>query len=166
MVGDPVVRKYKGVPGRAWLPSVCMEINGLPLHPLVVHAVVVLSPLAALGGLLYAAVPRWRWWLRWPLVQVLWISFTEPEPGLGNYERLLTNEAVQRVWVTTLRICVITTTITHRRNSQPWKVQRKPPPSHRLIAVDNVQASGPCATILKGMLEANQWEEARGSRLN
>ncbi|MFN8193840.1 MAG: DUF2231 domain-containing protein [Nocardioidaceae bacterium] len=45
-----------------------MEINGLPLHPLVVHAVVVLSPLAALGGLLYAAVPRWRWWLRWPLV--------------------------------------------------------------------------------------------------
>lgn len=48
----------------------------------------------------------------WPLVQVLWISFTEPEPGLGNYERLLTNEAVQRVWVTTLRICIITTTIT------------------------------------------------------
>ena len=45
-----------------------MEINGLPLHPLVVHAVVVLGPLAALTGLVYAVVPRWRWLLRWPLV--------------------------------------------------------------------------------------------------
>ena len=45
-----------------------MEVNGLPLHPLVVHAVVVLGPLAALAGLAYAAVARWRWLLRWPLV--------------------------------------------------------------------------------------------------
>ena len=45
-----------------------MEINGVPLHPLVVHAVVVLGPLAALAGLAYAFVPRWRWLLRWPLV--------------------------------------------------------------------------------------------------
>jgi len=48
----------------------------------------------------------------YPLAEVLWISVTEPEPGLGNYERLLTSPAVQRVWVTTLRICVITTVIT------------------------------------------------------
>ncbi|MCU0984846.1 MAG: ABC transporter permease [Acetobacteraceae bacterium] len=47
-----------------------------------------------------------------PLAEVLWISFTEPEPGLGNYERLFTSPAVQRVWITTLRICVITTVIT------------------------------------------------------
>jgi MFS family permease len=45
-----------------------MELNGVPLHPLVVHAVVVLGPLAALAGLAYAVVPRWRWLLRWPLV--------------------------------------------------------------------------------------------------
>ncbi|PUA80270.1 DUF2231 domain-containing protein [Nocardioides currus] len=45
-----------------------MEINGLPLHPLVVHAVVILGPLAGLVGLAYAFVPRWRWLLRWPLV--------------------------------------------------------------------------------------------------
>ena len=45
-----------------------MEINGLPMHPLVVHAVVVLGPLAALVGLAYAFVPKWRWLLRWPLV--------------------------------------------------------------------------------------------------
>src|SRR5690349_22788263 len=45
-----------------------MELNGVPLHPLVVHAVVVLGPVAALTGVAYAAVPRWRWLLRWPLV--------------------------------------------------------------------------------------------------
>jgi uncharacterized membrane protein len=45
-----------------------MELNGVPLHPLIVHVVVVLGPLAALTGLAYVAVPRWRWLLRWPLV--------------------------------------------------------------------------------------------------
>jgi hypothetical protein len=45
-----------------------MEINGLPLHPLVVHAAVVFGPLAALAALLYALVPRWRDRLRWPML--------------------------------------------------------------------------------------------------
>ena len=45
-----------------------MEINGLPLHPLIVHVVVVFAPLAAIGGIVYAVMPRWRWWLRWPFV--------------------------------------------------------------------------------------------------
>lgn len=45
-----------------------MEINGVPLHPLVVHAVVVFAPLAALFGIAYAVLPNWRWALRWPLV--------------------------------------------------------------------------------------------------
>ncbi|CCI53521.1 DUF2231 domain-containing protein [Nostocoides jenkinsii] len=43
-------------------------VLGLPLHPLVVHAVVVLGPLAALLLVAYAAVPRWRAGLRWPTV--------------------------------------------------------------------------------------------------
>lgn len=34
--------------------------NGLPLHPLVVHAVVVLLPLAALGVVALAVRPAWR----------------------------------------------------------------------------------------------------------
>jgi putative spermidine/putrescine transport system permease protein len=46
-----------------------------------------------------------------PIVQVLAISVTEPEPGLGNYERILTSESVQRVMLTTLRICLITTVL-------------------------------------------------------
>jgi len=35
-------------------------INGIPVHPLVVHAVVVLLPLAVLGTIAIAVVPRWR----------------------------------------------------------------------------------------------------------
>lgn len=35
-------------------------IGGIPLHPLVVHAVVVLIPLAALGVIAIALVPKWR----------------------------------------------------------------------------------------------------------
>lgn len=46
-----------------------------------------------------------------PIVQVLAISFTEPEPGLGNYQRIATNLSVQRVIWTTLRICAITTAL-------------------------------------------------------
>jgi hypothetical protein len=36
------------------------NINGLPVHPLVVHAVVVLLPLAALGVVVLAIRPSWR----------------------------------------------------------------------------------------------------------
>ena len=35
-------------------------INGIPLHPLVVHAVVVLLPLATLGTVAIAVRPGWR----------------------------------------------------------------------------------------------------------
>jgi uncharacterized membrane protein len=63
-----------------------MEINGLPLHPLVVHAAVVLGPLSALAALAYALVPRWRDRLRWPtLVAVLlataaiWVAYLTGE---------------------------------------------------------------------------------------
>ena len=45
-----------------------MEINGLPLHPLVVHAVVVLVPLTCLLGIGFAVLPGWRWLTRWPTV--------------------------------------------------------------------------------------------------
>ena len=42
-----------------------MEINGTPLHPLVIHAVVVFVPLAALAAIAMS-VPTWRWLARWP----------------------------------------------------------------------------------------------------
>ncbi len=37
----------------------------MPLHPLVIHAVVVLVPLAALSAIAMA-VPKYRWIARWP----------------------------------------------------------------------------------------------------
>ncbi len=97
---------------------------------------------AAPSRFLGASLP---WWLliapalvlmlafyAFPLGEVLWISFTEPEPGLSNYERLITSEAVQRVWITTLRICIITTVITllagyvvaYALSSAPPRMQR------------------------------------------
>ncbi len=48
----------------------------------------------------------------YPLVRVLWVSVMEPTPGLGNYALLFTNASIQRVLMTTLRICVMTTAIT------------------------------------------------------
>ena len=41
-------------------------VNGLPLHALAIHATVVLVPLLALLGIMYA-VPGLRGWARWPL---------------------------------------------------------------------------------------------------
>ncbi len=36
------------------------QINGLPVHALVLHAAVVFVPLLALMAIVYAVVPRWR----------------------------------------------------------------------------------------------------------
>lgn len=66
-----------------------MELNGVPLHPLVVHAVVVLGPLAALTGLAYAAVPRWRWLLRWPLVVLAVLTAATAFLATASGENLL-----------------------------------------------------------------------------
>lgn len=46
------------------------DFNGLPLHPLVVHATVVIIPLAALTVILFALWPRFRSWAG-PLPMVL-----------------------------------------------------------------------------------------------
>jgi hypothetical protein len=61
------------------------EFNGLPLHALIVHVVVVFGPLSALAGFAYA-VPGWRDRLRWPLVAAAviagvaaWIAYLSGE---------------------------------------------------------------------------------------
>ena len=46
-----------------------------------------------------------------PVVRVLWISFIEPKPGLGNYAELASS-SVLHVIATTAHICALTTTIT------------------------------------------------------
>lgn len=63
-----------------------MEFNGLPLHALITHAAVVFGPVSALTALAYAAVSRWRDWLRWPLVVTvaialvsIWVAYLSGE---------------------------------------------------------------------------------------
>ncbi len=67
------------------------EINGLPLHPLAVHAAVVLIPLAALLGVMFA-VPRTRAWARLPLLLVALAAavstFVARQSGLSFREAL------------------------------------------------------------------------------
>jgi hypothetical protein len=93
-----------------------MEINGVPLHPLVVHAAVVFGPLAALAALLYAGVPRWHEQLRWPMLLLALVatgaivaayftgkSFLSSRPvGIQNSPGVLLHQhrAGQLLWVT------------------------------------------------------------------
>ena len=51
-----------------------MEINGLPLHVLIVHAAVVFGPLAAVSALAYVGIPSWRDRLRWVTLALVLIA--------------------------------------------------------------------------------------------
>src|SRR3954464_13497919 len=62
--GGPRTNGQQRTPGPAHTLSV-MEINGTPLHPLVIHAVVVFVPLAAIAAIALA-IPKYRWLARWP----------------------------------------------------------------------------------------------------
>lgn len=46
-----------------------------------------------------------------PLLNVLWLSVSEPALGFGNYEALLTNSVIHKIWWNTVRICLLTTGI-------------------------------------------------------
>src|SRR4029453_6182659 len=93
-----------------------MEINGLPLHPLVVHAAVVFGPLAALTALAYVVLPAWRDRLRLPMVVLALMGtgaitaayftgmnfFNSRPPELQQLEILQTHRtrAIRLFWVT------------------------------------------------------------------
>ena len=59
------------------------------------------APMVVILGLVYLL----------PLVSVLLISFTEPEPGLGNYALIFESPAVLKVAMTTLWVCGFTTVL-------------------------------------------------------
>ena len=48
----------------------------------------------------------------YPLGQVLWISVTQPKPGLGNYALLFTSSAVLHILWITARVCIVTSLVT------------------------------------------------------
>jgi putative spermidine/putrescine transport system permease protein len=57
------------------------------------------SPLLMMIVVLYA----------YPIFKVLLISFTDPNFGFQNYQRLFTNSSIHHMMLTTLKICTITT---------------------------------------------------------
>jgi hypothetical protein len=88
-----------------------MEINGLPLHPLVIHAAVIFGPLAAVAALLYAVVPSWRDRMRIPMVVLAVVAggcivaayitgtnFLDSKPELKQLEQVQTHQ--DRAWIT------------------------------------------------------------------
>ena len=64
---------------------------------------------ACLYALVAPAVAMLLVFYIFPLVQVLWISVTEPQPGLENYALLFTSPSIAKVATTTLRVCALTT---------------------------------------------------------
>ncbi len=62
-----------------------MAINGVPIHPLVVHGAVVFVPLAALLVMAYV-VPKYRWAARWPalVLTTLAAAFVQLSASTGE----------------------------------------------------------------------------------
>lgn len=94
----------------------------MPLHPLIVHAAVVFAPLAALAGLLYAALPKWRWATRWPMIALAVIgagsvlaaylsgkSFLGDRPELGAIPALQDHQdrALILLWIALAYLAVV-----------------------------------------------------------
>jgi uncharacterized membrane protein len=72
--------------------------RGLPLHPLVVHAVVVFVPLLVLGVLAYVFLPRYRSKIDWAVVALAILapltSFLAKETGEAFRARLIRKNMV------------------------------------------------------------------------
>jgi hypothetical protein len=72
--------------------SVFDQINGLPVHALVLHAAIVFIPLLAIGAVAYAVVPRWRSRTGWAALLLAIVApvcaFVARESGLKLYERV------------------------------------------------------------------------------
>ncbi len=98
-----------------------MEINGLPLHPLVVHAAVIFGPLAAVAALIYVVVPSWRDRMRLPMVVMALIAggaivaayitgnnFLDSKPELKQLDPVQTHADRGRItlWVTLAFVAV------------------------------------------------------------
>ena len=69
------------------------QINGLPVHALVVHAAVVFVPLLALGAIVYGLVARWRPRIAWAVLLLAIIApicaFVAKQSGEALRDRLI-----------------------------------------------------------------------------
>jgi hypothetical protein len=64
------------------------KIFGLPAHPLLVHAVVVLVPLAGIVGLVMVVSPRWRRSLALPAIVLAVAAAVSAQLAVGSGEEL------------------------------------------------------------------------------
>lgn len=71
------------------------QINGLPVHILVIHAAVVFVPLLALGAIVYGVVPRLRSKIGWAVIALAVVApictFVSRASGEKLYDRLIAN---------------------------------------------------------------------------
>ena len=71
------------------------QVNGLPVHALVLHAAVVFVPLLALGAIVYALVARWRPKITWAVVLLAVVAplatLVAKLSGQKLYDRLVAN---------------------------------------------------------------------------
>ena len=69
------------------------QINGLPVHALVLHFAVVFVPLLALGAIAYAVIPGWRPRIGWAVVALAVIApitcFVARQSGQQLYNRVV-----------------------------------------------------------------------------
>ena len=69
------------------------QINGLPVHALVLHAAVIFVPLLAAGAIVYALVAAWRPRIAWALVLLAIVApsaaFVAKLSGEKLYDRLI-----------------------------------------------------------------------------
>ncbi|MFI5493057.1 DUF2231 domain-containing protein [Actinoplanes sp. NPDC051859] len=71
------------------------QINGLPVHALVIHAAVVFVPLLAVAAVVYAFVPRWRAKVGWATILLAVAApvtaFVAKQSGAELHDRLVAN---------------------------------------------------------------------------
>ncbi|GIM96028.1 DUF2231 domain-containing protein [Paractinoplanes toevensis] len=69
------------------------QVNGLPVHALVLHAAVIFVPLLALGAIVYALIGKWRPKIEWAVVLLAVAApvstFVAKESGEKLYDRLI-----------------------------------------------------------------------------
>lgn len=120
-------------------------IDGLPLHPLLVHAAVIL--LAVNGGALLAciAVPRFRRWLAWGLpllgVATAVTAYITKETGENLLEdrvqvtEALTDHTHWGGWAGVIGIVLGITTVVYWLTQTPLALQRAPWLQHPVLRV-------------------------------
>jgi hypothetical protein len=95
-----------------------MNITGLPLHALVNHAAVVLTPIAVLAALVFAVLPKYRYLTRWPTAALtvialgsVWIARISGQALVNDQPQLAALVATHRARAMTLSWLMILFTV-------------------------------------------------------